>query len=106
MNQFRDQPSIYSQIVDAIDVKLMNAATEAELSHRGSGLNCLMDELLARNVIAPPPRCAMRDPQGGSKTWRTRARTGSLGPIFLRKIRGNIFFGTRLHRNESERAKR
>ena len=65
--QFRDQPWIYSRIVEEIDVKLMNVATEAELRHRGSGLSFLMDELLARNVIAPPP---VRDegPQGGIKT--------------------------------------
>lgn len=67
MIQFRDQPWIYSRIVEEIDVKLMNAATEAELRHRGSGLSLLMDELLARNVIAPAP---VRDegPQGGIKT--------------------------------------
>jgi hypothetical protein len=67
MNQFRDQPSIYSRIVEAIDVQLINAATEAELSHRGSGLSRLIDELIARNVIAPP---SVRDerPQGGTKT--------------------------------------
>jgi predicted transcriptional regulator len=65
---FRDQPSIYSRIVEAIDVKLMNAVTEAELSHRGSGLSRLMDELLARNVIAPPPLVRDEGPQGGIKT--------------------------------------
>jgi hypothetical protein len=68
MSYFRDQPSIYSRIVEAIDVKLMNAATEAELNHRGSGLSRLMDELLARNVIASPSPVRDEGPQGGIKT--------------------------------------
>jgi predicted transcriptional regulator len=68
INQFRDQPWIYSRIVDEIDVKLMGALTEAELRHRGSGLSFLMGELLARNVIDQLP--AMRDqaPQGAHET--------------------------------------
>ena len=65
---FRNQPTIYSRIVEAIDVKLMNAATEAELSQRGSGLRCLMGELLARNVIVPSPPLRDEGPQGGIKT--------------------------------------
>jgi hypothetical protein len=68
ISQFRDQPSIYSRIVEAIDVKLINAVTEAELSHRGSGLSRLLDELLARNVIAPPPPVRDEGPQGGPKS--------------------------------------
>jgi predicted transcriptional regulator len=68
MNQFRDQPSIYSRIVEAIDVTLMNATTEAELRHRGSGLSFLIDELLARNVIARPPLVRDETPQGGPKS--------------------------------------
>jgi hypothetical protein len=67
-SNFRDQPSIYSRIVEAIDVKLMNAATEAELRHRGSGLGFLIDELLSRNVIVAPPLERDEGPQGGIKT--------------------------------------
>jgi predicted transcriptional regulator len=68
INQYRDQPSIYSQIVDAIDAKLIGLVTEAELRHRGSGLNCLMGELLARNLIAPLPSVGDDAPRGGGKT--------------------------------------
>jgi predicted transcriptional regulator len=68
INQYRDQPSIYSQIVDAIDAKVISTATEAELRHRGSGLNCLMGELLARNLILPLPKVLDDAPQGGHKT--------------------------------------
>jgi hypothetical protein len=68
INRYRDHPSIYSQIVDAIDAELMSAATEAELRHRGTGLNCLMGELLARNLIAPRPPVREDAPQGGGKT--------------------------------------
>jgi predicted transcriptional regulator len=67
-SHFRDQPSIYSRIVEAIDVKLMNAATEAELRHRGSGLRFLIDELLSRNVIVAPPLERDEGPQGGIRT--------------------------------------
>jgi len=42
----------------------MNAATEAELSHRGSGLSRLMGELLARNVIDPSPALHDEGPRG------------------------------------------
>jgi hypothetical protein len=65
INLYRDQPSIYSQIVDAIDVRLIGMVTEAELRHRGSGLNCLMGELLARNLIVPLPLARDETPQGG-----------------------------------------
>lgn len=68
MSRFRDQPSIYSRIVEAIDVTLLDAATEAELSHRGSGLRHLMDELLRRNVIAPQPPVPDERPPGGPKS--------------------------------------
>jgi len=68
MNRFRDQPSIFSRIVEAIDAKLINAATEAELSHRGSGLRHLMDELVRRNVIDQPPAVRDEPPQGGPKS--------------------------------------
>ena len=67
-SNFRDQPWIYSRIVEAIDVALMNVATEAELSQRGSGLRCLMDELLARNVIDARPPARDERPQGGPKS--------------------------------------
>jgi predicted transcriptional regulator len=65
INPYRDYPSIYSQIVDAIDAELSGLATEAELRHRGSGLNCLMGELLARNLVAPLPSVRYQAPQGG-----------------------------------------
>jgi hypothetical protein len=67
-NYFRDQPSIYSRIVEVIDVALMNVATDAELSCRGSGLRHLMDELLRRNVIDPQPPLRDERPQGGPKS--------------------------------------
>jgi predicted transcriptional regulator len=65
MNRFRDQPSIYGPIVEAIDVNLIGAVTETELRHRGSGLSFLMDQLLARNVIVPPPLVHDEVPPGG-----------------------------------------
>jgi predicted transcriptional regulator len=68
-SNFRDQPWIYSRIVDAIDVNLMNATTEAELRHQGSGLSFLTNELLLRNVIVAPPLERDEGPQGGIKTW-------------------------------------
>ena len=68
MNRFRNQPSMYSRIVEAIDGKLMNAATEAELSHRGAGLRHLTDELLRRNVIDLQPPLRDEPLQGGPKS--------------------------------------
>jgi hypothetical protein len=50
LNQCRDEPLLYSRIVDAVDVKLMSATTAAELRHRGSGLTYLMNELFARDA--------------------------------------------------------
>lgn len=67
-NYFRDQPSIYSRIVEAIDVTLMTAVTDVELSHRGSGLRHLMDELLRRNVLDQPLPVRAERPQGGPKS--------------------------------------
>ena len=70
-SHFRNQPSTYSRIVEAIDVSLMNAVTDAELSQRGSGLTRLLDELLARKVIDERP--PDHRPQGGP------AKSGGLG---------------------------
>jgi hypothetical protein len=67
-DHFCNQPSIYSRIVEAIDVSLMNAVTDAELSERGSGLKHLMDELFRRNVIDQPTPVRDERPQGGPKS--------------------------------------
>jgi predicted transcriptional regulator len=50
LNQYRGESPLYSRIVEAIDVKLMSATTEAELRHRGSGVTYLMNELFARDA--------------------------------------------------------
>jgi hypothetical protein len=67
-SHFRNQPSIYSRIVEAIDVSLMNAVTDAELSDRGSGFKHLMDELLRRNVVDQRPPVRDERPRGGPKS--------------------------------------
>jgi DNA-binding Lrp family transcriptional regulator len=91
-NYFRDRPSIYSRIVEAIDVTLMNAVTDAELSHRGSGLRHLMDELLRRNVIDQQPPVRDERPRGAQKVWRGRGRTGRVAAHFFTQNSENIFF--------------
>jgi predicted transcriptional regulator len=49
LNQYRSEHSLYSRIVEAIDVKLSSSTTDAELRHRGSGLTYLINELFARD---------------------------------------------------------
>jgi hypothetical protein len=46
-------PTIYGEILDAIDPAMQSAATEAELRRRGAGLAHILDQLLARNMPLP-----------------------------------------------------
>ncbi|WP_172806023.1 helix-turn-helix domain-containing protein [Bradyrhizobium erythrophlei] len=64
-DRYGDQPSLYGQIVEAIDPNLMRETTDAELQLRGSGLRSLLNELLARKstVVASPKPIAL-DPGG------------------------------------------
>jgi len=81
----------------------MNAATEAELSHRGSGLSRLMGELLARNVIDPSPALHDEGPRGAIKVWRGRGRTGSLEAHFFTQNSGIVFFEGRAEKDAFDR---
>jgi hypothetical protein len=55
-DRYGDQPFIYGQIAEAIDLRLSAETTEAEMRQRGSGLSYLMNQLLARDttIINPP----------------------------------------------------
>jgi hypothetical protein len=43
--RFRSKPITYSEIVDAITPAIHAAATDAELRHRGAGLDCIIKQL-------------------------------------------------------------
>jgi DNA-binding transcriptional regulator YhcF (GntR family) len=68
LDRCRDQPALYGQIIEAIDSKLMNGTTEAELRLRGSGLRYLMNALLARDPSLNDWLPAVIEPGGYQKS--------------------------------------
>lgn len=52
-NRYAATPAIYAKVIDAIDTKIQNAATEAELRRHGAGLEHIEERLQANDVMAP-----------------------------------------------------
>jgi hypothetical protein len=52
LDRFRSTP-LYAAIVDALDIELQNAATEAELKRRGAGMACIVEQLTKRAILPP-----------------------------------------------------
>jgi hypothetical protein len=52
LDRFRSTP-LYAVIVEALDMELQNAATEAELKRRGAGLACIVEQLTKRAILPP-----------------------------------------------------
>jgi hypothetical protein len=42
-HRYRDEPAVYSKIVEAVDTKLVTATTEVEVCRRGAGMAYLME---------------------------------------------------------------
>lgn len=49
-NRYRDKPSVYARMIEALDAELQNNVTKAELGRRGSGVPFLLDELRRRGI--------------------------------------------------------
>ena len=45
--QYSATPEIYGKIIDAIDLQIQSAATEAEMKRRGGGLAYILNQLMA-----------------------------------------------------------
>jgi hypothetical protein len=50
LKRFAGEPGHYARIVDAITPQLSDAATEAELKHRGGGLQLIVHEVAALEI--------------------------------------------------------
>lgn len=53
LRRFVKDPQVYARIVDVIDVSLAQAATEAELQHRGAGAVRILQHLAMRGITTP-----------------------------------------------------
>lgn len=49
--EFRSDQQVYAKVIQAMDVELHNAATEAELAEPGAGCRYVIDELRKRGVL-------------------------------------------------------
>jgi predicted transcriptional regulator len=67
-SRYGDKPGLFGQIVDAVDMRLSGAVTDAELGRRGSGLSYLMNELLARDAALKVLAIGRNDDRGGIKS--------------------------------------
>lgn len=50
LSRLQHRPDLLAQAIDAIDEQLQAAATEAELTKKGSGLRYIFDQLIARGL--------------------------------------------------------
>jgi hypothetical protein len=67
-DQYAATPTVYGEIIDAIDPEMQAAATEAEIRRPGTGLLCILHELQARNTQPAVPGDDVADVTGPQRT--------------------------------------
>lgn len=66
--QFRNQPLTYEEIIEAIDHRMIDAATDAELARRGGGIAYIGATLRLGPLKSSATEHERRNEHGGGQT--------------------------------------